>query len=109
MDRLELKSAALIGHSFGGMVAAEIAAAMPERARRLVLIDPVGLWRDDLPVKNWMLHNASSAFPAARVRTRGFGDTVPLADNRSGEGRIHVGGCGVGGRDFTVVRIAGKS
>jgi pimeloyl-ACP methyl ester carboxylesterase len=22
---------------------------------RLVLIDPVGLWRDDLPVKNWML------------------------------------------------------
>jgi pimeloyl-ACP methyl ester carboxylesterase len=55
MDRLELKSAALIGHSFGGMVAAEIAAAMPERARRLVLIDPVGLWRDDHPVKNWMI------------------------------------------------------
>ena len=55
MDRLELKSAALIGHSFGGLVAAEIAAAMPERARRLVLIDPVGLWRDDHPVKNWMI------------------------------------------------------
>lgn len=55
MDRLELKTAALIGHSFGGMVAAEIAAAMPERARCLVLIDPVGLWRDDHPVKNWMI------------------------------------------------------
>ena len=55
MDRLGLKSANVIGHSFGGMVAAEIAAAMPERARRLVLIDPVGLWRDDRPVKNWMI------------------------------------------------------
>jgi len=54
-DRLELKSTALAGHSFGGMVACEIAAAMPERVSKLVLIDPVGLWRDDLPVRNWML------------------------------------------------------
>jgi pimeloyl-ACP methyl ester carboxylesterase len=37
------------------MVACEIAAGMPERASRLVLIDPLGLWRDDLPVKNWMI------------------------------------------------------
>ena len=55
LDRLELKSAAVVGHSFGGMVAAEIAATMPERASRLILIDPVGLWRDDHPVKNWMI------------------------------------------------------
>ncbi len=55
LDRLELKSAVLAGHSFGGMVACEIAAAMPQRISRLVLIDPVGLWRDDLPVKNWMI------------------------------------------------------
>lgn len=55
MDRLGLKSAAIAGHSFGGLVAAELAAAMPERASRLVLIDPVGLWRDDHPVKNWMI------------------------------------------------------
>jgi pimeloyl-ACP methyl ester carboxylesterase len=54
-DRLGLGNIALIGHSFGGMVACELAAAMPERVSRLVLIDPVGLWRDDLPVKNWML------------------------------------------------------
>ena len=54
-DRLELKSPVLVGHSFGGLVACEIAAAMPERVRKLVLIDPVGLWREDMPVKNWML------------------------------------------------------
>jgi pimeloyl-ACP methyl ester carboxylesterase len=54
-DRLDIGKAVLAGHSFGGMLACEIAAAMPERVGRLVLIDPVGLWRDDLPVKNWMI------------------------------------------------------
>jgi pimeloyl-ACP methyl ester carboxylesterase len=54
-DRLELESFAVVGHSYGGMLACEIAAAMPARVGRLVLIDPVGLWRDDLPVKNWMI------------------------------------------------------
>jgi pimeloyl-ACP methyl ester carboxylesterase len=55
LDRLELASPALAGSSFGALVAAEFAAAVPKSVRRLVLIDPVGLWRDDLPVKNWML------------------------------------------------------
>jgi pimeloyl-ACP methyl ester carboxylesterase len=54
-DRLGLRAPALIGHSFGGMVACEIAATMPERVSKLVLIDPLGLWRDDLPVKNWLI------------------------------------------------------
>ena len=54
-DQLELAAPALVGHSFGGLVAAEFAAAAPKSVDRLVLIDPVGLWRDDLPVKNWML------------------------------------------------------
>ena len=54
-DRLGVGPIDLVGHSFGGMLGAEIAASMPERIRRLALIDPVGLWRDDLPVKNWMI------------------------------------------------------
>lgn len=53
-DQLELRSPAIVGHSFGGMVAAEIAATNPERASRLVLISPVGLWRDDAPVAQFM-------------------------------------------------------
>src|SRR5262249_41640656 len=53
--RLELDRPVVVGHSFGGLMAAEIAAAMPGAVGRLVLIDPVGLWRDDLPVKNWMV------------------------------------------------------
>lgn len=55
IDRLGLEAAALVGHSFGGLVAAEIAATTPARVEKLVLIDPVGLWRDDLPVRNWMV------------------------------------------------------
>ncbi len=55
MDGLGLETAAVAGHSFGGMVAAEIAANARPRVRKLVLIDPVGLWRDDHPVQNWMI------------------------------------------------------
>src|SRR5262245_7430672 len=40
----------LVGHSLGGMIAAEVAAIAPEVASRLVLIAPVGLWLDDHPV-----------------------------------------------------------
>ena len=50
LDVLGLPTATLVGHSFGGMVAAEIAATNPERVDRLVLIAPLGLWRDDHPV-----------------------------------------------------------
>jgi pimeloyl-ACP methyl ester carboxylesterase len=55
LEKLELAAPALVGHSFGGLVAAEFAAASPKAVGRLALIDPVGLWRDDLPVRNWML------------------------------------------------------
>ena len=54
-DRLGLDRPTLVGHSFGALVAAEIAATTPARVGRLVLIDPVGLWRDDHPVRNWMI------------------------------------------------------
>jgi pimeloyl-ACP methyl ester carboxylesterase len=55
-DRLALDGPAVfVGHSFGGLVAAELAAAAPKSVQKLVLIDPVGLWRDDIPVKNWMV------------------------------------------------------
>jgi pimeloyl-ACP methyl ester carboxylesterase len=54
-DKLELDAPAVVGHSFGGLLGAEFAAAAPGSVGKLVLIDPVGLWRDDLPVANWMI------------------------------------------------------
>ena len=50
LDALGLPTATLVGHSFGGMVAAEIAATNPERVPKLVLVAPIGLWRDDHPI-----------------------------------------------------------
>jgi pimeloyl-ACP methyl ester carboxylesterase len=55
LESLGLEQAALVGHSFGGMVACELAAAYPRRVRRLTLIDPIGLWRDSDRVTNWMM------------------------------------------------------
>lgn len=40
----------VIGHSFGGMVAAEFAAGSPHLVRKLVLVNSYGLWNDDEPV-----------------------------------------------------------
>lgn len=37
---------AAVGHSFGGMMAAELAAALPARVSKLVLLCPIGLWTD---------------------------------------------------------------
>jgi pimeloyl-ACP methyl ester carboxylesterase len=47
---LDIEGATVIGHSFGAMVGAELAAHYPERVAQLVLIAPVGLWNDDYPV-----------------------------------------------------------
>lgn len=52
---LKLDAPVFVGHSFGGLLAAEFAAAAPRSVGKLVMIDPVGLWRDDHPVKNWMV------------------------------------------------------
>ena len=56
---LGVESATVVGHSFGGMVAAELASTSPHRVDKLVLIAPLGLWRDDHPVPD------ISAIPAA--------------------------------------------
>ena len=44
-----------IGQSFGGMMAAELAAHRPDLFQRLVLLAPIGLWREDLPIANWIM------------------------------------------------------
>jgi pimeloyl-ACP methyl ester carboxylesterase len=55
LEQLRVTEATFVGHSFGAMMACEVAAQRPSRARRLGLIAPIGFWRDAAPVVNWML------------------------------------------------------
>lgn len=50
LDSLGLDRVTVVGHSFGGMVAAELAANSPRRVRKLVLLAPIGLWLDEHPI-----------------------------------------------------------
>jgi pimeloyl-ACP methyl ester carboxylesterase len=49
-DALGLTRFNLMGHSLGGMFAAELAAARPDMVKKLVLVSPVGLWIEETPV-----------------------------------------------------------
>jgi pimeloyl-ACP methyl ester carboxylesterase len=50
VEALGLKDPILVGHSMGGMIAAEMAAVSPNDLTRLALIAPAGLWDDAHPV-----------------------------------------------------------
>ena len=50
LNALDIGEVVIVGHGFGGMVAAEYAAHFPGRVTRLVLIGSLGLWDDDEPV-----------------------------------------------------------
>jgi pimeloyl-ACP methyl ester carboxylesterase len=47
---LERQQPVLIGHSLGGMIAAEMACLAPGDIGGLVLVDPLGLWLDEQPI-----------------------------------------------------------
>lgn len=50
---LDLKKPIVVGQSFGGMLAADFSSIFPQAPSKLVLLDPIGLWRDDAPIINW--------------------------------------------------------
>jgi pimeloyl-ACP methyl ester carboxylesterase len=63
MDELGLESAHVVGHSMGGMLAAELAALCSHRVRKLVLSNAVGLWRDDDPVLDFFVLSPEQLVP----------------------------------------------
>jgi pimeloyl-ACP methyl ester carboxylesterase len=50
VEALGLERPAVIGHSMGGMIAAEMACVANRALEKLVLIAPAGLWIDSLPI-----------------------------------------------------------
>jgi pimeloyl-ACP methyl ester carboxylesterase len=50
LDTLGVEQAQVVGASFGGLIAAELAALAPHRVRKLVLVAALGLWSEAEPV-----------------------------------------------------------
>ena len=64
LDELDLFDLPLIGHSLGGMIAAELAAAQPQRFSQLVLIAPLGLWNEAYPVPDFFTYGPAETAQA---------------------------------------------
>jgi pimeloyl-ACP methyl ester carboxylesterase len=63
LDALAIERPLLAGHSFGGMMAAEMAATEPRRVKKLVLLAPAGLFLNEHPMLDFF-----SMTPDALVR-----------------------------------------
>jgi pimeloyl-ACP methyl ester carboxylesterase len=72
VDALGLKIPILVGHSMGGMIAAEMAAVAPHDVDALGLIAPAGLWLDNHPIPD-MFATMPYEFPRAAVPQCGSG------------------------------------
>ena len=55
LDELGLEQTFVVGHSYGGLLAAELAAQCPQRIRRLALVGSLGLWLEDTPVADFFI------------------------------------------------------
>ncbi len=88
LDALGVSSAVLVGYSFGGWVAAELALREPERITRLVLIDPAGMPADEPAPRTLDMDPVEAAAltwagaerqAAARDRAAGLAEADPTA------------------------------
>ena len=61
IQELGLEHSFVIGHSYGGMLAAELAALRPERINRLVLVCPLGLWLEETPIPDFFVLTPSES------------------------------------------------
>jgi pimeloyl-ACP methyl ester carboxylesterase len=50
LDALQVRKPILVGHSLGGMLAAEMACLAPSLIERLILVNPFGVWLDAQPI-----------------------------------------------------------
>ena len=50
MEKLKLRRPIVVGHSMGGMIAAEMASIAHTEIEKLCLLAPAGLWLDDHPI-----------------------------------------------------------
>ena len=72
IDALKLTKPLVMGHSMGGMIAAEMAAVAPNEIERMALICPAGLWLDATPIPD-IFAMVPSEFPPLLFHDTAFG------------------------------------
>jgi pimeloyl-ACP methyl ester carboxylesterase len=72
IEALGLERPRLVGHSMGGMIAAEMAAVCPHDVERLALIAPAGLWLESHPIPD-LFALLPFELPALLFHDPGFG------------------------------------
>lgn len=65
LDELQIDRPHVVGHSMGGMLAAEMAALAPYRLHRLVLVGAAGLWLEDTPIPDFFTFKPPQLLEAA--------------------------------------------
>jgi len=69
LDAVEIKQADLVGHSFGGWIALELAALEPARFPKLVVLDPMGVEMRGAPAADLAAMDEDAFLRAAFVHT----------------------------------------
>jgi pimeloyl-ACP methyl ester carboxylesterase len=78
LDTLGLDRPILVGHSLGGMIAAEMAAVAPREVERLGLIAPAGLWLDAHPIPD-LFSKLPHELPGLLFHNPEFGERMMTA------------------------------
>ncbi len=78
LEALGLDRPILVGHSLGGMIAAEMAAVAPREVERLGLIAPAGLWLDAHPIPD-IFSKLPHELPALLFHDPAFGERMMTA------------------------------
>jgi pimeloyl-ACP methyl ester carboxylesterase len=99
LDALGLEGVPMVGHSLGGMIAAELAATQPKRFSKLVLLAPMGFFHLDRPTFDFFActpGEMAAAFFAdpTSVAARSAGDRglarIAQVGHESDEGRALI-------------------
>jgi pimeloyl-ACP methyl ester carboxylesterase len=87
IDALGLDRPAVVGHSMGGMIAAEMASVAPREVERLGLIAPAGLWLAAYPIPD-LFTKLPHELPALLFHDVGFGERVMAPDGDLGDAKF---------------------
>jgi pimeloyl-ACP methyl ester carboxylesterase len=63
-DAVGVERAHIVGHSIGGMLAAEVAIVQAQYVNKLVICNAIGFWRDETPVLDYIITPVEEIFPA---------------------------------------------